>query len=199
MTKNYLIHHGIKGQKWGVRRFQNDDGTYTPLGKSRRSKQTGRKSTEELKKRSWEDLDKEIREKSGDWYWGEGVSDSFKKTVANRKKAEEKMDARLKPISEKSHRLHEKKMDLLTKYTDKHGWDKASEEQRDKMVHDFLNTPMIKKLNSAKNKLDRKGWDANDALRDAYKENILSVVLKDINYEDTKEAREFIRDIVFWD
>ena len=32
---NYVKHHGIKGQKWGVRRFQNDDGTLTSLGKLR--------------------------------------------------------------------------------------------------------------------------------------------------------------------
>lgn len=32
----YLSHHGIKGQKWGVRRFQNEDGTYTNEGKKRR-------------------------------------------------------------------------------------------------------------------------------------------------------------------
>lgn len=32
-----LYHHGIKGQRWGVRRFQNRDGTYTPLGRNRRS------------------------------------------------------------------------------------------------------------------------------------------------------------------
>jgi hypothetical protein len=31
----YLAHHGIKGQKWGVRRFQNADGSYTDAGKSR--------------------------------------------------------------------------------------------------------------------------------------------------------------------
>ena len=31
-----LEHHGIKGQKWGERRFQNPDGTYTELGKERR-------------------------------------------------------------------------------------------------------------------------------------------------------------------
>ena len=30
-----LQHHGIKGQKWGVRRFQNKDGSLTPAGKKR--------------------------------------------------------------------------------------------------------------------------------------------------------------------
>ena len=34
-----LAHHGIKGQKWGVRRFQNADGTRTAAGKKRRSKE----------------------------------------------------------------------------------------------------------------------------------------------------------------
>ena len=30
-----LYHHGIKGMKWGVRRFQNEDGSLTPAGKER--------------------------------------------------------------------------------------------------------------------------------------------------------------------
>ena len=30
-----IEHHGIKGQKWGVRRYQNKDGTLTPEGKKR--------------------------------------------------------------------------------------------------------------------------------------------------------------------
>lgn len=31
-----LTHHGIKGMHWGVRRYQNSDGSYTALGKKRR-------------------------------------------------------------------------------------------------------------------------------------------------------------------
>ena len=30
-----LRHHGIKGQRWGVRRFQEEDGSLTPAGKER--------------------------------------------------------------------------------------------------------------------------------------------------------------------
>ena len=32
---NYIEHHGIKGQKWYVRRFQNEDGSLTALGRAR--------------------------------------------------------------------------------------------------------------------------------------------------------------------
>ena len=33
-----LYHHGIKGQRWGVRRYQNPDGSLTPAGKRRQAK-----------------------------------------------------------------------------------------------------------------------------------------------------------------
>lgn len=35
LPENELKHHGILGQKWGIRRFQNPDGTLTEKGKKR--------------------------------------------------------------------------------------------------------------------------------------------------------------------
>lgn len=48
-----IYHHGILGQKWGVRRFQNKDGSLTAAGKQRQKKESGsnKLSNEELQKR----------------------------------------------------------------------------------------------------------------------------------------------------
>ena len=35
ISEDELYHHGIKGQKWGVRRYQNEDGSLTAAGKKR--------------------------------------------------------------------------------------------------------------------------------------------------------------------
>lgn len=37
MEDCYLEHHGIKGMRWGIRRFQNKDGSLTPAGRKRRA------------------------------------------------------------------------------------------------------------------------------------------------------------------
>lgn len=38
---DYLEHHGIKGQRWGIRRYQNPDGSLTEAGKKRYTDGTG--------------------------------------------------------------------------------------------------------------------------------------------------------------
>ena len=62
-----LIHYGILGMKWGVRRYQNKDGSLTSAGKKRYSnndniKEDPQKNTEEPKKKSVKDMsDEELR------------------------------------------------------------------------------------------------------------------------------------------
>lgn len=44
-----LYHHGIKGQKWGVRRFQDKNGRLTPAGRKRYSEDTNENTTQKKK------------------------------------------------------------------------------------------------------------------------------------------------------
>ena len=67
LTNNELCHHGILGQKWGIRRFQNSDGSYTSAGKERRRKSDSysddQKRYESLRKKNYKELStKEIEE-----------------------------------------------------------------------------------------------------------------------------------------
>ena len=48
---DYIKHHGIKGQKWGVRKYQNKDGSLTPAGNKRYSDSERRAQMKKIAKR----------------------------------------------------------------------------------------------------------------------------------------------------
>lgn len=84
---DYLIHHGIKGQKWGLRRFQNEDMSLTPAGRERYGVGEKRKAI----KQQYKDAKKRI---NADWdkATGDYLKTTNNGTVQN-KEADRKFEA----------------------------------------------------------------------------------------------------------
>lgn len=48
---DYISHFGVKGMKWGIRRYQNRDGSLTPEGRKRYGRSEDSEKVQELRKK----------------------------------------------------------------------------------------------------------------------------------------------------
>lgn len=109
MSESYIYHHGIKGQKWGVRRFQNQDGTLTSIGRSRYSSKKSADEADQTKKTMLTDKQKKRLKKLV--ISGAVIAGMFGykklKDIGVIDSAREKMDIASEKISKSAKRMNE--------------------------------------------------------------------------------------------
>lgn len=76
ITNEYLTHHGIKGQRWGIRRYQNKDGSLTPAGRKKYYNPDG-----SLTKAGYKKFSKEYNYKEGDSYKNASEKEKRKRRI----------------------------------------------------------------------------------------------------------------------
>ena len=86
---NELYHHGVRGQRWGIRRYQNKDGTLTPAGRKRADKLRNQYLKLTGKKQLRGDKSKQTSQTSEKSKSISEMSDAELQQVINRKRLEQ--------------------------------------------------------------------------------------------------------------
>ena len=112
-----LYHYGIKGQKWGVRRFQNEDGTYTSEG---------------LKRRQDNGIKGKIQQDSNIRTLGKLAYKNDRLAARQAKLAKKELKKSRKANTDEEHDYHDRKFDEHLKNADK--FNKASAKVRKEQI-----------------------------------------------------------------
>ena len=172
---DYLEHHGIKGQKWGLRRYQNSDGSLTDAGKKRYNKQLAK---------AFNKHESKIWKESG----VVGLAAARKVNNPNTTHVREKMDQ--DPDYQKAAKKYWDAYDELEAFGE-HMYNKYG-------VHGKANAKEEKRRESLIRKANKAAIEEGDAWLKTvakYEPELLSAKLKDIGVEDTEVGREFIKQV----
>lgn len=171
---NVIAHHGIKGQRWGQRRYQNKDGSLTPAGQKRYNKEV-----EKLKKET-------------------AKVKAEQKVLATRKKTQAKFDK----LEEQKKKLEEQKKALRDEKRGKKADDNADTKGKTKAKdkpEETLEEKRARLLKSSDPKELFEGRDAltNNELQDRLNRiNLESQLKSRIPVEKQKTAMDYLNDSI---
>lgn len=179
-----LYHWGVKGMKWGVRRYQNKDGSLTSKGKKRYS----RMSDDELRKEIYNQVKKERSKQTG-WYNKWDVSNTI---GSNSKAAQDKyLKDKKEYESSDSFKQAVKKLKTLDKRFNEGKIDPDKYNAEYEKINKEIYKPELDRSVTIGNK-SRKY--ANEYLNKYGKELNIGY-LKDLGYDD-RTSREFAERIM---
>lgn len=110
-NNDYLAHHGIKGMHWGIRRFQNPDGTLTSAGKERYKGEDTLKEKNELVNRQ-KDLNRKAKTLNRQ------ITKENRKAVSAEKRGKTYSDEKRKALSDELDSVMADSEDVLSKLDD---------------------------------------------------------------------------------
>lgn len=209
----HLAHHGIKGQKWGVRRYQNSDGTLTALGKQHYGRELRREASKAIKSNSKDAFVKKSRDfmdKYGSASYREiansGLESNMNRLLSNvniytKTPIQNLMNKTSYDWDYDQTPYNPKAKSLTGRYP-------GAETQNAKLENDIVDKSIDWYWGKPKSEQAKKWYKENKKIIDQYgygreyrdhKKKLLSVVLNDLDVKDTPKAREVIEPYVFWD
>ena len=200
MYKDSLAHHGIKGQRWGVRRYQNPDGTLTPEGRARYGiKDTDSSVTKKVKTDLANMTEEQFRgkyqiskakymkrvDKYGDPYMNSPLAKAGKKLNAKKQMDQKNLQAKqeMQAKMDKNQEDYEKEKQLIKSGSKSKNMDKVANDELKAIKADTDKKAIAKRKKEAQKEYDKK-YDQLEELANIATYKYSNGQMSDNDYEE---------------